>query len=82
MQQKIIRHYGYQHQLVKLVEETRELEEVILYETNNEEHLIEEIADVLNLIEQIIIHKKWSSKIQEVKEFKIKRQIGRIENEL
>lgn len=81
MQQKIIRHYGYDNQLGKLVEELRELEQVILYESSNLEHLKEEIADVENLLEQIVDYQGWNDEIEEIKEFKIRRQIGRIENE-
>ena len=81
MQQRIIRHYGYDNQLGKLVEELRELEQVILYEASNIEHLKEEIADVLNLIEQIVNYQGWNDDVEEIKEYKIRRQIGRIEND-
>lgn len=81
MQQRIIRHYGYENQLSKLVEELRELEQVILYESSNIEHLKEEIADVLNLIEQIVDYQGWNEDVEEIKEYKIRRQIGRIEND-
>ena len=81
MQQRIIRHYGYDNQLGKLVEELRELEQVILYEASNVEHLKEEIADVLNLIEQIVDYQGWNDDIEEIKEYKIRRQIGRMEND-
>ena len=81
MQQRIIRHYGYDNQLGKLVEELRELEQVILYESSNIEHLKEEIADVLNLIEQIVDYQGWNDDVEEIKEYKIRRQIGRIEND-
>jgi len=81
MQQTIIRHYGYEHQLAKLIEELRELEEAILYKQDSES-IKEEMADVLNLIEQIINYQNWNDDVQEIKEHKIARQIQRIENGL
>jgi NTP pyrophosphatase (non-canonical NTP hydrolase) len=79
MQQQIINHYGYENQLKKLIEELRELEEVILYHRYDEEHIKEEMADVLNLIEQISVFQGWSEDINEIKEFKINRQLDRIQ---
>jgi NTP pyrophosphatase (non-canonical NTP hydrolase) len=79
MQQLIINHYGYENQLKKLIEELRELEEVILYHTYDDEHIKEEMADVLNLIEQISVFQGWSEDINEIKEFKISRQLDRIQ---
>lgn len=80
MQQNIISHYGYENQLKKLVEELRELQDAIIYE-NNESHIQEEMADVLNLIEQIIEFKQWNENIYSRKWFKVKRQLKRIEHE-
>ena len=82
LQLKIIDHYGYKHQLHKLIEEMRELEAVIINDTANEEHLQEEMADVLNVLEQIMMNRTWCGKIQTIKEFKIDRQIKRIEKEV
>jgi NTP pyrophosphatase (non-canonical NTP hydrolase) len=79
MQQQIINHYGYENQLKKLIEELRELEEVILYHRYDEEHIKEEMADVLNLIEQISVFQGWVEDINEIKEFKINRQLDRIQ---
>jgi predicted house-cleaning noncanonical NTP pyrophosphatase (MazG superfamily) len=79
MQQLIIKHYGYKNQLHKLIEELRELEEVILYHSYDEEHIKEEMADVINLIEQISVFQGWSEDINEIKEFKISRQLDRIQ---
>ena len=82
-QVKIFAHYGYRNQLHKLVEELRELETVILYDTENVEHIQEEMADVLNLIEQFMYgNQNWFGKILDIEEFKVKRQIERIEQEL
>lgn len=79
MQQQIINHYGYENQLKKLIEELRELEEVILYHTYDEAHIKEEMADVINLIEQITVFQGWVDDINEIKEFKINRQLDRIQ---
>lgn len=78
MQQKIIERYGYEHQLTKLVEEMRELEAVIINDPTNEDHLREEMADVVNLLEQIMIHKDWFADIDVIKAFKIYRQLKRM----
>lgn len=80
MQQSIIEHYGYENQLKKLVEELRELEQAVIYE-HPDEHIKEEIADVLNLIEQITHYKHWESDIYKIKYFKIQRQIERMQDE-
>lgn len=80
--QKIIEHYGYEHQLQKLVEELRELESVILYDTDNIEHIKEEMADVLNLINQIMIYKGWHMDIFDIEVFKVNRQLERIKDEI
>lgn len=82
MLQEIIKHYGYEHQLCKLIEELRELEEVILYHTDDEEHLKEEMADVINVMEQIIDYKGWMAEIYCIRQFKIDRQLKRIESEV
>lgn len=82
MQQEIIKHYGYKHQLYKLVEELRELEEVIIYHTDDEEHLKEEMADVINLIEQITDFRGWNADVYGIKHFKIDRQLKRMESEV
>ena len=79
MQQQIIEHYGYKHQLEKLIEELQELQHAIIYE--GEENVKEEMADVLNLIEQITHHKHWESDIYKIKYFKTQRQIERMEDE-
>lgn len=70
MQQLIINHYGYENQLKKLIEELRELEEVILYHRYDEEHIKEEMADVINLIEQISVFQGWVEDINEIKSLK------------
>lgn len=79
MQQSIIEHYGYENQAQKLIEELQELQHAIIYE--GEEKVKEEMADVLNLIEQISHYKHWESDIYKIKYFKIQRQIGRMQDE-
>lgn len=80
MQQQIIKHYGYENQAQKLIEELQELQHAIIYE--GEENVKEEMADVLNLIEQISHYKNWEADIYKVKYFKIQRQLERIKNEV
>lgn len=79
MQQQIIEHYGYENQAQKLIEELQELQHAIIYE--GEENVKEEMADVLNLIEQILHYKNWEADIYKVKYFKIQRQLERMKNE-
>ena len=79
MQQQIIEHYGYECQAEKLIEELQELQHAIIYEC--EENIKEEMADVLNLIEQISHYKHWEADIYNIKFFKIQRQLERIKNE-
>ena len=79
MQQQIIEHYGYECQAQKLIEELQELQHAIIYE--GEEKVKEEMADVLNLIEQISHYKHWEADIYKIKYFKIQRQIERMQDE-
>ena len=79
---QIFTHYGYEHQLRKLVEEMRELEQVIINDPNNVQHIQEEMADVLNLIDQFhYCCAGWCGKIYRIKDFKVQRQIERIKQE-
>lgn len=92
----IINYYGPRHQLKKLTEETFEfieevLDIVIRMEEPNSiitfkhdiEHVTEEIADIENILEQfkaaLILD---AEKIKQYKEYKVNRQLERIENEL
>ena len=50
MDLKILLHFGLEHQLEKLKEEVNELIEAI--EENDREHIIEETADVQNVLNQ------------------------------
>ena len=79
---KIFKHYGYEHQLLKLVEEMRELEAVIINDPDNIEHIQEEMADVLNLIDQFMYCcPQWAMNVYKIKDFKVQRQIERMEKE-
>ena len=75
---KIFRHYGETHQREKLKEELNELIEAV---DDNDEHMIEEIADVLNVIDQFVMAKHWTEDIYRVKFEKVERQLKRIKNE-
>lgn len=75
---KIYHHYGETHQREKLKEELNELIEAI---DDNEEHFKEEIADVLNVIDQFIMAKGWAEDIYKIKFKKVERQKERIKNE-
>ena len=94
---KIINHYGINNQQRKLAEEVFELQEAIMelqhyeeyacdfdYQTTlkkQKEHITEELADVMVILEQF---KKYynipDDEIEKIKEFKVKRQMERIDN--
>lgn len=90
---KIIEHYGINNQQRKLEEEVFELQEAIIIERNKNyfgkggdycddiEHIAEELADVMVILEQF---KKYynipDDEIEKIKEFKVKRQLERIDN--
>lgn len=94
---KIISHYGVNAQQRQLAEEVFELQEAITtHELKNsvsyeipiteivetKEHIAEEIADVAVLLNQFIDYYDLDSgKIQELADYKIKRQLERIKNE-
>lgn len=85
---KIIEHYSPTHQLKKLSEEVFELQEAIIKAENPFEpiqdidHIVEEIADVMVLLNQFI-HYYGIEEIDILKMMKCKvdRQIERIKNE-
>lgn len=90
---KIINYYGVNNQQRKLAEEVFELQEAITifdndYETLNIEneinHIAEEIADVLNLIEQFMYYYDidFNEQVLEIKHLKVIRQLERIKNEV
>lgn len=74
---EIINHYGYRHQIRKLAEEQYELIEALFGE--DEDHITEEIADCLVLINQFKAYYGIKDKdIQKVYDYKIARQERRI----
>ena len=79
-QLSIINHYGVENQKKKLIEELDELKEALL-ENNDEMHVIEEMADVLNVMQQIIYKMDYETQILEMQEYKLDRQIKRIYRE-
>ena len=89
---KIISHYGVNAQQRQLAEEVFELQEAITaYENdyeglnmgNDTNHIAEEIADVAVLLNQFIDYYDLDSeKIQEIANYKIRRQLERIKNEV
>lgn len=77
--QYIAYHYGKVHQLEKCKEELNELIEAI--DSKDEESIIEEIADVEIMIDQVK-HLMCASKIVELyRSYKISRQLTRIAKE-
>ena len=91
---KIINHYGINHQQRKLQEEVFELQEAIIdykyvevykgspAEKYHKEHIAEEIADVLNLLEQFRLYYDISlNDVKNIGKSKINRQLERIRKE-
>lgn len=77
----IFNYYGRKGQEYKLVEEMAELIQAII--KNNRENIIEEMADVQNIILQLRLNFNSSERKQFVETFnkKIERQLNRIESE-
>ena len=94
---KIINHYGVNHQQRKLEEEVFELQEIIrdyefskdnfpkqhkICEKQFKEHITEEIADVMVLLEQFKVYYDISSEeVTKIFWSKVDRQIERIKEE-
>lgn len=77
--EKIFNHYGYNNQRKKLIEECSELIRAIV--RDDDENFVEELADVTILTEQILNHfLKYKEEFIKIKEYKINRQIERINN--
>lgn len=81
----IINHYGLTNQLKKLSEEIYELQEAILIDVGDNEsynHIIEEMADVYVLMEQLEEYFEISQdKLIAMESYKIKRTLQRIKEE-
>lgn len=75
-QQIIFKHFGLNNQVDKLFEEYREVLMAFLYGTD--EDIREELADIKNLIEQLIDH-YGRKEIEKIQKQKIKRTLYRIE---
>lgn len=88
---KIIKHYGGEHQLDILIEELAEaIQAISKYKRNSYSEstikyvdlMIEELADVKNLIEQLELSNEYIKKwIEKDIECKVDRQLKRIEEE-
>ena len=88
--QKIADHYGLQHQLNKSVEELVELilaiqDYSIKLSSKDDDisvsHMVEEMADVSIMIEQLMYLTESKEEFEMYRELKINRQIGRIAEE-
>ena len=82
---KIADHYGWNSQLRQLAEECCELSVEALHYTRERggtERISEEIVDVLIMIQQVIyLLKNDTEKLEKYADFKLDRQLGRIERE-
>ena len=80
----ILKHYGITEQVSHLKEECRELIEAAdgyINGTDSKAHFLEEMADVEVMLDQMKLHFGAWAKVDEIKRFKVKRQLGRIERE-
>lgn len=78
---KVSEYFGSEKQLLKLVEELDELKEAIINFTDGKdtkEHVIEEIADVENLLYQITDLWDCSNFLNIVKDYKAARTVWRL----
>lgn len=81
---KIINHYGFRPQLEKTIEEYQELVEAIegyISGDDTAEHLMEEIADVEVMVDQLKLYIGCWEEVDRIKRFKVNRQLKRIEGE-
>ena len=82
---KIADYYGWNSQLRQLAEECCELSVEALHYTRERgatERISEEIVDVLIMIQQIIyLLRNDTEKLEKYADFKLDRQLGRIERE-
>ena len=82
---KIACHYGLCNQLKKTLEELEELHEAVsgyIEGKDTKAHVIEEIADVEVMTEQLKILFDAEDEADRVKEFKINRQLERMGREI
>ena len=81
--QKILEHYGVHHQMDKLMEELRELLEAcenVKRASGDLFSMVDEIADVEVMLWQIKYALHLFDEVDSRKEYKIDRQIGRMED--
>ncbi len=83
----ILDFYGLRHQKAKMIEELAELivalQKNLLTDTEDlTSEILEEIADTLIMILQLLAHKCEYSKVYEIMDYKINRQIERIKAEV
>ena len=84
----IVEHYGAKHQQEKAVEELSELiTEISRYNQNPDEphlraNIIEELADVIVMCNQLMIIFDCTGEVEEIINYKINRQLERIKNEV
>ena len=77
---KIINHYGLAKQLKYIHTEYFELDEAVL--SGDKEHIAEELADVLVMLNQIILYFGIDdAQLEVIAEEKVERQLKRIEEE-
>ena len=81
---KIIAHYGARTQIEKSVEECAELIQALMKPRNPREiidSVVDELADVSVMVEQLKLIFFCADQVEERIDFKIKRQLERIEKE-
>ena len=83
----ILDHYGIEHQKAKTIEELAELivaiQKNLLSDTDGlSREVLEEIADVQIMILQLLSYAGEFSKVYEIMDQKIERQLNRIKEEL
>ena len=79
LQQKIIRHYGLKKQKDMLYHALSDLAAALI--RGKDKKIKEDIAKVLNLLEQIIVFQDWEEDIYRLKYYEINRTLERIKND-
>jgi len=76
---KIMVHYGEDQQLEKLVEECAELIKAIMKSKTIDDNVVEEMADVKNLLQQFELKQSYLKDTTDfIVESKVDRELGRI----
>ena len=76
LQQKIIRHYGLKKQKDMLYHALSDLAAALV--RGKDKKIKEEMAGVLNLLEQIIVFQGWEEDVYFIKYYEIQNQLDRI----